>query len=479
MRVLSSESTNHELATKMKRSGPLSTLPDRSELAAESSSVAKCLVHVVDHELEGLTLDVCDSLKVAGCPLATHVSEQHKFEQFLTELSATFVKVQPSEVDANISSALQRIVEFLGIDRSGFGELTPDGCRILQSYELPGIPPSPRVILEQTFPSFAKLLVKGDAFRMPEDLPPEAEAEREYSNEVGLKSNLTIPLKSMGTVVGGIGFAMFRYHRHWSDELVQRLSLIGEIFTNAIERKRADAELRAKETSLHRAHDDLRQLAAKLLNAQEEERRRIAREMHDDWTQRLAILGIDVAKIVNQPDTSENVRKPLRAMQDELIRLSEDVHALSRRVTIQLHGSLVAVVVVFRLLRRLLRKPGCIPTDGDLEHEACGGRSSRPTGSTHPGRCGCSSCSYGSLPPAELLVLPRCCPTEPRHTTGKSTTRGHTLPSVWTSDSHQHAPRTLHPASLNAILASPPQDRMPLRRVFPSEHAASWHLGTH
>jgi signal transduction histidine kinase len=321
----------------MKRSGSLSTLPDRSELAAEDNSVAKCLVHVEEHELEGLTLDVCDSLKVAGCPLATHVSEQHKFERFLTELSATFVKVPPSEVDANISSALQRIVEFLGIDRSGFGELTPDGYRILQSYELPGIPPSPRVILEQTFPSFAKLLVKGDAFRMPEDLPPDAEAERAYCNEVGLKSNLTIPLKSMGTVVGGIGFAMFRYHRHWSDELVHRLSLIGEIFTNAIERKRADAELRAKETSLYRAHDDLRQLAAKLLSAQEEERRRIAREMHDDWTQRLAILGIDVAKLVNHPDTSENVRQPLRAMQDELISLSEDVHALSR----QLHPSIL------------------------------------------------------------------------------------------------------------------------------------------
>jgi len=331
----------------MNRSGSLGTLPDPSDLAAEDSSVAKCLVHVVDHELEGLTLDVCDSLKVAGCPLATHVSEQHKFERFLTEISATFVKVQPSEVDANISSALQRIVEFLGIDRSGFGELTPDGYRILQSYELPGIPPSPRVILEQTFPSFAKLLVKGDAFRMPEDLPPAAEAERAYCKEVGLKSNLTIPLKSMGTVVGGIGFAMFRYHRHWSDELVHRLSLIGEIFTNAIERKRADSALRAKETSLHRAHDDLRQLAAKLLNAQEEERRRIAREMHDDWTQRLAILGIDVAKIVNQPETSENVRKPLRAMQEELIRLSEDVHALSR----QLHPSILDDLGLIEALR--------------------------------------------------------------------------------------------------------------------------------
>jgi signal transduction histidine kinase len=331
----------------MKRSRSLSTAPDRSEFAQDVSAEAKCLVHAVNHEIEGLTLEVCESLKVAGCPLATHVGEQHKFELFLTELSATFVKVHPHEVDGHISSALKRIVEFLGIDRSGFGECTAEGFRILQSYELPGIPPSPRVILEQEFPTYAKMLMSGDVFRMPEDLPPEAERERAYCEQVGLKSNLTIPLKSQGMVVGGLGFANFRHQRHWSNELVHRLCLIGEIFTYAIERKRVDAELRSKESSLLRAHDDLRQLAAKLLSAQEEERRRIAREMHDDWTQRLAILGIDVAKLVNHPETSENLLQPLRAMQVELVRLSEDVHALSR----QLHPSILDDLGLIEALR--------------------------------------------------------------------------------------------------------------------------------
>ncbi len=331
----------------MKRSRPLSTLSDSSKFAPESNAEAKCLVHAVDHEVEGVTLDVCDSLRDAGCPIATHVREQHNFELFLAELSATFVKVHPSEVDATISSALKRIVEFLGIDRSGFGECTAEGFRILHSYELPGVPPSPRVILEQEYPTYAKLLMRGEVFRMPEDLPPDANREHAYCEHVGLKSNLTIPLKSQGVVVGGIGFATFLHPRHWSNELVHRLCLIGEIFTYAIERKRADAELRSKENSLHRAHSDLRQLTAKLFSAQEEERRRVAREMHDDWTQRLAILGIDVAKLVNHPDTSEKVRQPLRMMQDELVRLSEDVHALSR----QLHPSILDDLGLIEALR--------------------------------------------------------------------------------------------------------------------------------
>jgi two-component system, NarL family, sensor kinase len=321
--------------------------PDQVELATGIGVLKQCPIDIAKQELEGMTLDVCDELKVAGCPLASHVREQHKFERFLTELSATFVKVPANEVDQHITTALQQIVEYLDIDRSGFGEMTPDGLRILHSYELPGIPPTPRVILEQAYPAYAKLLRKGDVFRIPEDLPSDATLERDYCNHVGMKSNLTIPLKSMGMVVGGLGFATFRYHRQWSDELIHRLCLVGEIFTNAIERKRADADLRLKEASLHQAHEELRQLASKLLTAQEEERRRIAREMHDDWTQRLAILGISVAKLVKHSETSESIRRPLRDMQDELVRLSEDVHALSR----QLHPSILEDLGLFEALR--------------------------------------------------------------------------------------------------------------------------------
>ena len=78
-------------------------------------------------------------------------------------------------------------------------------------------------------------------------------------------------------------------------------------------------------------------LAGRLLQAQEDERRRIAREMHDDWTQRLAVLAIDAAKLETQLDPSSNAHRQLQEMRGELVRLSEDVHALSR----QLHPSIL------------------------------------------------------------------------------------------------------------------------------------------
>jgi signal transduction histidine kinase len=172
------------------------------------------------------------------------VQDRLRFETFLANLSATVVNIPATEVDSQIEAALRQIVEFLDLDRSGFGELSPEGLVITHSYEVPGVPPSPRGILEAQFPFYARKVHEGEVFRLPEDLPAEATREREFCARTGLKSSLTIPLKLTGSVVGGIGFASFRSTREWPDELVQRLRLVGDIFTNALARKRADEALR-------------------------------------------------------------------------------------------------------------------------------------------------------------------------------------------------------------------------------------------
>ncbi len=170
---------------------------------------------------------------------------------------------------------------------------------------------------------------------------------RAYVIKTGMKSNLTIPLKAGGIVLGVLSFGAFREYRAWPDELVQRLRTVGEIFANALARKRADQDLHAREESLRKTQDELRLLAGRLLQAQEDERRRIAREMHDDWTQRLAVLAIDAARLETQLDPSSNAHRQLQEMSGELVRLSEDVHALSR----QLHPSILDDLGLVNALR--------------------------------------------------------------------------------------------------------------------------------
>jgi signal transduction histidine kinase len=110
---------------------------------------------------------------------------------------------------------------------------------------------------------------------------------------------------------------------------------------------RADEALLNRERALRQTRAGLRALAARLLRAQEEERRRIAREMHDDWTQRLALACIDLVKLERHIGAPEVALPLLRTVHEQLVRLAEDVHSLSR----QLHPSILDDLGLVEALR--------------------------------------------------------------------------------------------------------------------------------
>ncbi len=86
-----------------------------------------------------------------------------------------------------------------------------------------------------------------------------------------------------------------------------------------------------------RAEEALRDVSRRLIVAQEDERARLARELHDDVTQRLARLAIDVGAMERHEPAASEPAVRLREIHRGLVVLSEDIHALSYR----LHSSLV------------------------------------------------------------------------------------------------------------------------------------------
>jgi signal transduction histidine kinase len=92
------------------------------------------------------------------------------------------------------------------------------------------------------------------------------------------------------------------------------------------------------ETALRNSEQQLRELAANLLTAQEDERRRVARELHDDVTQTLALLSIELGKLAGElPDMIADKRDRVRALQDQTLRASTEV----RRLSHGLHPSVI------------------------------------------------------------------------------------------------------------------------------------------
>jgi len=103
-------------------------------------------------------------------------------------------------------------------------------------------------------------------------------------------------------------------------------------------RKQAEEAVRESERKLRQNESVLRGLAGRLIFAQEEERSRLARELHDDLAQRLAVVAIDTGRLELQlMDRPAPVRQALGEIKNGIVRISQDVHSLSR----QLHPSIL------------------------------------------------------------------------------------------------------------------------------------------
>jgi PAS domain S-box-containing protein len=103
------------------------------------------------------------------------------------------------------------------------------------------------------------------------------------------------------------------------------------------ELSRANARLGRQIAKRKKVEEARTELRRRLVHAQEEEHRRIARELHDDLTQRLAVLAIDAGTLEQLPGSLLDVRERARGIRERLVSLSEGVHSLSR----QLHPSIL------------------------------------------------------------------------------------------------------------------------------------------
>jgi signal transduction histidine kinase len=84
------------------------------------------------------------------------------------------------------------------------------------------------------------------------------------------------------------------------------------------------------------AEEALSSVSRRMIEAQEQERTRIARELHDDIGQRLALLTIELEQLQeNPPNLSAEVRRRMGKLRKQTSEIATDIQALSR----ELHSS--------------------------------------------------------------------------------------------------------------------------------------------
>jgi PAS domain S-box-containing protein len=126
------------------------------------------------------------------------------------------------------------------------------------------------------------------------------------------------------------------------------------------------------EDALQASREKAEMLAIKLLSAQEAERARIARELHDDIAQRLAFLNVEVDKLeMKNESLPKPVRETLRQIGRDIGGISSDIQMISRRLhptTLDVLGLVRSIEIECRNFTRLREIPATLDLDDGLQN---------------------------------------------------------------------------------------------------------------
>lgn len=251
------------------------------------------------------------------------------FEELLSDLSAAFVRVSVEDIDREVERWLERIVLAMNVDRSTVVQVDPRDGLLYSTHQwaregLPAPESGRRVNDTGSFPWLTARVLAGEIAVIARlgDLPPEAAKDRDSFRRDGNKSNVTIPLRIAGVVVGALLFGTLLSERAWTQKEVQRLKLVADIFGNAFERKRVEGEVRRLSEELRQvsqvvtmgeltaslAHELNQPLGAILNNA------RAARRLLASRTPDLAEIDSALDDIIRDDARAAEIVRDVRAM---------------------------------------------------------------------------------------------------------------------------------------------------------------------
>jgi signal transduction histidine kinase len=160
----------------------------------------------------------------------------------------------------------------------------------------------------------------------------------------GLRAFVSVPLRAKDNVLGVMNVASHVPHS-FTREDVHLLHSIGDQLGIAIEQAILNERLR-------KARERLRKLARQNLVAEEEERRRIARELHDETSQSLSGIALQLEALVEMAAKSGNQDAQFIAGLKKVQALTVQVHKEVSRVISNLHPTVLDTLGLVAAVRQ-------------------------------------------------------------------------------------------------------------------------------
>jgi formate hydrogenlyase transcriptional activator len=178
----------------------------------------------------------------------TDIQARLDFEIIISELSSEFINLGIDDIDLQVTRALMRIGAHMHVDRVFLFQFNPPRTEftITHLWESPGTSKDETVrgvVVKIFFPWLSLSLIEGrdiivnDSVELDRD---ETRCEYDYCRRIGIQSFVILPIQVEGEPLCAIGLDALHVKRQWSPMIIERLRLLGEIFANAIARKKSE-----------------------------------------------------------------------------------------------------------------------------------------------------------------------------------------------------------------------------------------------
>jgi transcriptional regulator with GAF, ATPase, and Fis domain len=170
------------------------------------------------------------------------------FEKFISEISKKFINISADQIDEKITQTLEKLTLLFGIDRTDVFKFknSTDELILTHIWAREGHLPKDAVISAKLWPYLStNYLPKGKVVYCDdvEHLPEIAHRDKESFRHFGTKSFCAIPLMVDEQILGVLTMDTVGKKISWPKEIIERVSVIGEILASALARKAVEEKL--------------------------------------------------------------------------------------------------------------------------------------------------------------------------------------------------------------------------------------------
>jgi signal transduction histidine kinase len=278
-----------------------------------------------------------------------HNRQSFELGRLILRTSTRLADCRCEEIEEIIHTAVDSVCSITSAEMTGWFFLSPSGdltdvfhfsdnCALSDSILSSGL---------RKLPWCSARLDKGKAVVLCDanDLVPAAGNDYRSLSHLGIRSIAFLPSGSSAANERLLVLSSTFARTYWSSEVIDQCALLESIFFLAYQRKleRSTSERtrslvvleditgqKTAELELNKSRSEVKTLASQLIELQENERKRLSRELHDDIGQRLSLVASEVALLQRQHSSGPaGLGARLGTLREDLDGLCTDLHCLS------------------------------------------------------------------------------------------------------------------------------------------------------